>query len=173
MIMTKSLNAFEILTVAITIERDTNDFYRKAARLFNNEELRKMLLLLANWEQKHESVYTAMKQDLSHIREEDMEFDVDDFVSTSPLVLKTLAWSATQSQSKREFTGDESKEEILGLAISRERSTIRFYYNLTGVVGDESSKIRINAIIEEEKRHVGILRGALEQLSDTQSAYSS
>jgi rubrerythrin len=171
--MTKSLNAFEILTVAVTIERDTIDFYRKAAKLFNDKELRKVLILLADWEQKHESVFTAMKQELSHIREEAMTFDVNGFVSTSPLVLKSLAWSATQSQSKREFTGDESKEEILELAMNRERSTIRFYFELVGVVGDSSSKNKIHAIIEEEKRHVGILRGALEQLSDTQSAYSS
>ena len=171
--MTKGLNAFEILTVAITIERDTIDFYQEAAKLFNDKELRKVLLLLADWEQKHEGVYTAMKRELSHIREEDMTFDVNDFVSTSPLVLKSLAWSATQSQSKREFTGDESNEEILELAMNRERSTIRFYCDLIGVVGDESSKNKIHAIIEEEKRHVRILWGALEQLRDPQSACRS
>lgn len=171
--MPKKLNAFEIVTVAQTIERDSIDFYRKAARLFNDEELRKMLLLLADWERKHEDVFTAMKRELSQIREEDTTFDVISLVSTSPLVLNCLAWSAAQSKSKQEFTGAESKEEILELAMSRERNAIRFYYNHVGIVGDSLGKDNINEVIEEEKRHVSILRRALEQLRDPQSACRS
>jgi len=171
--MPKKLSAFEIVAVAQTIERDSIDFYRQAARLFNDEELRKMLFLLADWERKHEGVFTAMKRELSQIREKEMTFDVSSFVSTSPLALKCMAWSAAQSKSKQEFTGAESKEEILELAMSRERNAISFYYELIGVVGDSSSKDKINDIIEEEKRHVIILRRAMEQLRDPQSVCNS
>ena len=171
--MSKILNAFEIMTVAETIEHDSIDFYRKAARLFKDQEFRKMLLLLADWERKHEGVFAAMKRELSRVREKDMAFDVFSWVSTSPLALKCLAWSAAQSKSKREFTGAESKEEIFELAISRERKAISFYYELIGIVGDALSEEKINDIIEEEKRHVGLLRRALEQLRDPQSACSS
>ena len=59
------------------------------------------------------------------------------------------------------------------LAMSRERNTIRFYYDLMGVVEDAMSQKKIHDIIEEEKRHVSILRQALEQLQDPQSACSS
>ena len=171
--MTMKLGIFEILSVAETIERDGIEFYRKATKLFDDEELRKMLLLLADWERKHEGVFSAMKKELMRVQEERMAFDVSSYMSSSPLVLKSLAWSATQSKSKQEFTGREDKEEILELAMSRERNTISFYFDVMGIIGDSVSKAKINEIIEEEKRHVGILRRALEQLRDPQSACSS
>jgi rubrerythrin len=93
-------------------------------------------------------------------------------VSSSPLVLKSLAWSATQSKSKQDFSGQESKEEIVELAMNRERSTIRFYFAVMEMLADSVSKTKINEIIEEEKRHVSILRRSLDQLRDPQSACS-
>ena len=139
--MPKELNAFEIVTVAETIERDSIDFYRKAARLFKDEELRKMLLLLADWERKHEGVFTAMKRELSAIREKDMAFDVLSWASASPLALKCLAWSAGQSKSKKEFAGDESKEDILELAISRERNAGH------GIVADHNVTVAVLEVL--------------------------
>lgn len=167
------IGVFEILSVAETIERDGIDFYRKAARLFDDEDLRKMLLLLADWEQKHEDVFAAMQKELMQVHEESLTFNVSSYISSSPLALKSLAWSATQSKSKREFTGLEDKKEILELAMNRERNTIRFYLDLMDKIEDSISKTKINDIIEEEKRHVGILRRTLDQLRDPQSACSS
>lgn len=168
--MTTKLNAIEILTVAETIERDGIDFYRQAARRFKDEELRKMLLLLADWERRHEEVFSAIRGELMKGHEEGMTFDVSSYMSSNPLALKSLAWSATQSKSKQEFSGDESKEEILELAMSRERNTIRFYYDLVGIVGGSMEKTKVNDVIEEEKRHVHILNRALKQLRDPQSS---
>jgi rubrerythrin len=168
--MTTKLGAFEILAVAETIERDGVDFYQQAARLFKDGELRKVLLLLADWEHKHEGVFTTMRRTLSQTLEEDGIFDVSDYIARSPLVLNSLAWSATQSKSKHEFAGDESKEGILELAMNRERSTIRFYFSLMDIVKDSISRDKINGIIEEEKRHIIILRRTLEQLRNPQSS---
>ena len=164
--MKAKLSAFEILIVAETIERDSIDFYRQAARLFGDGELCKMLLLLADWERKHEGVFTSMRREQMQMHEERTTFDVAGFVGSNPLALKSLAWSAIQSKTKREFTGAESKEEILELAMSRERNTIRFYYDLEDVMENSISKSKIHDIIEEEKRHISILRRSLEQIHD-------
>ena len=164
--MKTKFGALEILIVAETIERDGIEFYRQASRRFGDEELRQRLLMLADWERKHEDVFAAMKRELMQLREEGKTFDVFALVGSNPLALKSLAWSATQSKTKREFTGAESQEEILELAISRERNTIRFYYDLKDVVEDAVSTSKIHDIIEEEKRHVTILRRSLEQLRD-------
>jgi rubrerythrin len=167
--MEMKLGALEMMTVAETIERDSVDFYRKAARRFNDDQLRKMLLLLAEWERKHEGVFLAMKKEFMQTQEEHMTFDISSFVLSNPLALKSLAWSATQSKSKQEFTGDESKEEILELAMSRERNAVSFYYDLVGRMQDPVGKSKIHDLIEEEKRHIGILRKSLEQLRDPYS----
>lgn len=167
--MTAKLGAFEILTVAETIERDGVDFYRQAARLFHDEELRKVLLLLADWEHKHKGVFSTIRKELSESLEEDRAFNVSSYISTSPLALKSLAWSATQSKSKHQFTGSESKEDILELAMNRERSTVRFYCNVMEAVGDPVSKDKVDEIIKEEKRHIRILMQTLEQIRNPRS----
>jgi rubrerythrin len=171
--MNAKLSAFEILTMAEAIERDSIDFYRKAARRFDDEGRRKMFLLLAGWERKHQEVFSAMKRELANVLGESMTFDVSGFVSSNPQRLVGLASSAPGSESKRELTGKESKEEILELAISRERNIVGFYYNLIGVMGDFIGTGKINDIIEEEKRHIGILRRATEKLNDQHSSVSA
>jgi len=171
--MKTKLGAFEILTMAETIERDSIDFYRKAARRFDDEELRKKFFLLADWERKHQEIFSAMKKELTQILDERTTFDASSFVLSNPQALRSLASSAAGSESSRELTGKESREEILELAISRERNTIGFYYDLTGAMGESIGKSKINDIIKEEQRHIGILRRALEPLSDAQSSARS
>jgi len=79
--MKTKLGAFEILTMAETIERDSIDFYRKAARRFDDEELRKKFFLLADWERKHQEIFSAMKKELTQILDERTTFDASSFVS--------------------------------------------------------------------------------------------
>lgn len=82
--MNTKLSAFEILTMAEAIERDSIDFYRKAARRFDDEGRRKMFFLLADWERKHQEVFSAMKRELANVLGESMTFDVSGFVSSNP-----------------------------------------------------------------------------------------
>ena len=63
--MGTALSAFEILTLAVSIERDSVDFYRKASRRYDDEKLRKTFLLLANWEQRHKELFATMKKELT------------------------------------------------------------------------------------------------------------
>ncbi|OHB73325.1 MAG: hypothetical protein A2Z25_00250 [Planctomycetes bacterium RBG_16_55_9] len=170
--MGTALNAFEILAMAVTIERDSVDFYRKAARLFDSEELHETFLSLASWERKHEELFVAMKKELTCSLEQRGTLDVSNYVSSNPQALASLAASAARSASQPEPTGKESKQGILELALNRELVIIRFYRDLVGAVRDSAGKRTIDDVIKEEKRHVAILKRSLELLGDRDSSVS-
>ncbi len=171
--MHTKLSAFEILTMAETIEYDSIDFYREAARRFDDEGRRKMFLLLADWERKHQEVFSAMKRELTHMLNERTSFDFSSVLSPNPQRLVGLASLAPGSASRTELTGEESKEEILELAITRERNIVGFYHDLIGVMGDFIGKSKINDIIKEEQSHIGVLRRAMEKFNDPHSSVST
>ncbi len=172
--MNTKLSAFEILTMAEAIERDSVDFYREAARRFDDEERRKMFFLLAGWERKHEEVFSAMKRELTDVLNEAKNFDFSNILSPNPQRLVGLASLAPGSVSRTELTGEETKEDILELAVTRERNIVAFYYDLVGVMGDFIGESKIDDIIKEEQSHIGILRRAIEKFSDPQlERYSS
>ncbi|KPK37953.1 MAG: hypothetical protein AMJ65_13530 [Phycisphaerae bacterium SG8_4] len=171
--MDTQLSAFEILTMAEAIERDSIDFYRKAAMRFDDGGRRKMFLLLANWELKHQEALSAMKKELAHMLNERESFDVSSVLSSNPQRLVGLASLAPGSVAKTELTGEESKEDILALAIARERNIVAFYYNLKGVMVDFFGEIKIDDIIREEKSHIGILRREMEKFNDRHSSASA
>lgn len=171
--MGTALSAFEILTLAVTIERDSIDFYRKASRQYEDEQLNKTFLLLADWEHKHEELFTKMKKELTRSLEQRNTFDVFSFTSSNPQALASLAASAARSASLKDPSDKKSKKEILEMALERERIIIRFFTDLVGMVRDSTSKGTIDDVIKEEKRHVAILKRSLVLLNDPHSNDSS
>jgi rubrerythrin len=132
-----------------------------------------MFLLLANWELKHQEAFSAMKRELTHILNERESFDFSRILSFNPRRLVGLASLAPGSVSKTELTGEESKEDILELAITRERNIVAFYYDLKGVMVDVFGDSKINDIIKEERSHIGILRREMEKFNDPHSSVSA
>ena len=63
-----------------------------------------------------------------------------------------------------------AKQDILDLALDRERIIIRFYTDLVGIVRDSAGKNTVDDVIKEEKRHVVILKRSLALLNDTDSS---
>ena len=67
------------------------------------------------------------------------------------------------SDPAKELTGNETRADVLKLAIKKERHTIGYYTALTEfALGQDNIKV-VKAVIEEEKRHVRILVQSLSQ----------
>ena len=66
--MTATFNTSEVLEIAEQIERNGAKFYRSAAAIFDEPEICRMLLRLADWEAKHERVFARMRRQLSELR---------------------------------------------------------------------------------------------------------
>ncbi len=158
-----TLGAFEILTMAEQIERDSVDFYRRAASRVANDELRSLFSQLADWERKHEEIFGVMKRDVTEKSDNSMIFDEASYVTSNPQRLHSLAKSAVKNSPEQELSQVRNKLEVLDLALKREADAIRFFRALHKYALDAATKAKIKAIIEEEKKHVSILTQALQQ----------
>ena len=113
--MTVQLNAFEIFEIAMQIEQNGSRFYNNAAEIFDDPEIRRMFFRLAEWEIKHEQIFSSMRKQLSELNQEPGAFKPEQklpvpkakseefqrMLKTQPvmlvtLVIDTLTWKLGQ-----------------------------------------------------------------------------
>jgi rubrerythrin len=159
--MIRELTAEEVLEVAEKMERQAARFYRKAAGMYDDPKISKLFSDLAQWEKRHIEVFADMKDRLAQQTGEGGRFALDR-AETSSLEVP-LAVFNEYSEPAKELTGREARVEVLQLAIKKERYTIGYYTALTEfTLGSDNTRI-IKDILEEERRHVRILRQSLQE----------
>jgi len=153
--MDKLLNAYEVLTIAQTIEENGAKFYREAAKLHKAEADTSFLLRLADMEDDHKNKFTEMQQALSPVigPDPDILASVDEY-------LKALSDSTSLEGSifaSYLFSGDEALSDIVMIGIDLEKETILYYLGLKDLFTKKQDLKVIDAIIQEEKSHIGTL----------------
>jgi len=155
-------NAFEVFEIAEKIERNGARFYRKAAELFDEPRIRNTFLELADWERTHEEVFADMRKQLSEQSRELRTFEPEDDMVISAQAMAGLAVFGINPDPSDELTGKEGKKEIFKKALRKEEDSIVYFVGLKDFVSDRAGKDKIDDIIKEELRHIGILNQALE-----------
>jgi rubrerythrin len=162
--MSVTLNAFEIYEIAEQIERNGAKFYRAAAGALKDESTAKTLLRLADMEDKHEKTYADMRKALSEQERELTEFDPE---NDSALYLQAMAGGHVfdlRNDPAKRLTGTESVSDILKIAIGAEKDSIVFYLGLKDFVYSQAGRDKVEAIINEEMRHIAVLNQKLLEL---------
>jgi len=154
--MTVTFNAFEVLEIAEQIERNGTKFYRKAAEIFDESNICKMFLRLADWEAKHEKIFARMRKQLSEHSREQRTFIPEQMIP-EPKVMAGLAVFGIRPDPADELSGKEGKIDIIRMAIEKEKDSIVFYTGLKDFVPFKAGKDEIDDIIKEEMRHIRIL----------------
>lgn len=156
-------NAFEVFEIAQKIERNGARFYRKAAGLFKDQQLKNMFSELANWETKHIEVFANMKKQLFEQSRELRSFKPDKNMLIDAQAMAGLAVFGIRPEPSDELTGKETLKNVLKRAIEKEKDSIVYYTGLKNFVPGRAGKHKIDDIIEEEMRHIRILIQSLEQ----------
>ena len=153
-----TFNLCEIFDMAETIERKGSEFYRKAAETFRDSDMHGVLLQLADKEANHAIAFAAIRKSFSERECPSTAFDPDGELA---LYLQAMAdhriCGIKNKNLCRELTGKESKEEILQLAIDREKEGLAFYLGLKDAVPEQSNKDKVEVIIKAKMRHIGLL----------------
>jgi len=160
--MTRTFNAFEAFEIAEQIERNGARFYRKAAEMFDDARVSETLLKLAEWEKVHEEVFADMRKQLSEQGRELRTFDPQDAPLDAKAMAGLAAFGLTPDPS-HELHGAESRQDVLKIAVQKEKDSIVYYTGLKDFVPPDAGRDRIDDVIKEELRHIGILNQALEQ----------
>ena len=150
-------NADEILEIAVTIEVNGAQFYRKAAEGAADKAAVDLFERLAVMEDKHVQVFTEMKDYLTSKERKRLTFDPDE---QTALYLKAMADGKVfdvRTKPADLLTGEETVKDVLRIAIGLEKDSIAFYVGIKEAVSENLGKDRVDGIIVEEMSHVVLL----------------
>jgi len=157
-------NIDEILAVAVQIERNGAAFYRKAAEGTADEELRKLLLELAEMEDGHLEVFSRMREELTDRDKESTAFDPN---GQAELYLRAYASGKifdAQLDPVERLGSLGSPEEVLKFALDVEKDSVVYYTGMRDLVPERLGKDKVDGIIGEEMKHVALLSVRLAEL---------
>lgn len=155
--MSISFNAIEVFEIAERIERNSVNFYLKAAEAVSDENLSAILLSLSEFEKEHEKIYANMRKQISTKERNITAFDPGNEMA---LYLHKIADSQIFNPGKAPAEQLKDKgtiEDILNFAIQSEKEKIIFYLGLKNYVPTPAGKNKVDEIIQEEMNHIAEL----------------
>ncbi len=158
--MAGEFNANDIFEIAVKIERNGVEFYRKASEKVKREKNKTFLLDLAGMEVEHETNFLRMQKEL---KGEETILTTFDPYDENILYLKALA--DVRVFFKKEDPNDNF-EDILMSAVQAEKDSIVFYLGMKELVPDKFGKSSIDNIIKEEMSHIRLLAEKLAHLNE-------
>ena len=162
--MSISLNAIEVFEIAERIERNSVNFYRKAAEASSDENMSQILLSLSDFEKEHLRCYANMRKQISDKELDIITFDPENGMS---LYLQKIADSQVFKPEKdpAELLNDKGTvRDILEYAVEAEKDTIIFYLGLKNYLAAIAVKNKVDEIISEEMNHITELNLRLSAL---------
>ncbi len=149
----KYLNEDEILKVAINVEKEGIEFYRKSASFSKVEKAKVLFKYLADQEEKHLEYFTKLDKKIEYIKF--IPGEIDDEIS---MYLKSLVDTGIFSN---KFTENDWKKftdkKALEFGINIEKNSILFYSDVLKITENESAIKSLKKIIDEEKKHLIVL----------------
>ena len=140
----------ELINLAIEIERRGITFYDVMAKSTDDDMTRMVFEALVNMERQHISIFEDMLSEgtvTSELKDAGPEYTeylrtlVDDAVFTDDMITSEMATQA------------DSDVKAIELAISAEKDSILFYYEMSEIVPQKVLPV-IKQIINEEKSHL-------------------
>lgn len=160
--MSNTFSGLEMLRIAILMEEQGADFYKKGAANTTGE-ISEFLLNTANQELSHKEKFTKLYDEMAEGRENESEYLFNDEVSG---YLEGL----TENQV---FNKDDNRnyafKDLMSAAkssLEKEELTVKVYTELYKGVKDENSKEVMNKIIDEEKYHVKYFSELINKLEE-------
>ena len=150
--MEEIFNAVEVFTIAEQIERDGGAFYRKAAEKFTRPDIRELFGQLAGWELEHERTFADMRTGFQRDNPSATVSDPEQCKAMAALSEFTI-----KSLSPQGLADSMSLNDVLRIAVQKERDSITFYIGLKGFVAEPVAVARIDDIIGQELQHIEML----------------
>ena len=162
--MIQRFNADEIFAMGVQIEKNGFAFYSAAAENTEDTDLKDLFSRLAEWEQKHVTLFESLRMKIPPLAKETDVFDQDNmvhlylkavadnnvFVKGLALDPATLVWT--------------SPVNVLTTALDFEKDSVVFFSSMKEVATDKSGAAEVDKLITEELRHIGFLTTEIRKL---------
>ena len=159
--MSVPFNVDEVFEMAEQIERNGAVYYRQAADLFSEPTINDFLTRLALMEDEHERTFAGLRRQLLERPE---WTDLDEMATSYVRALVSGKVFDINRDVTAFFMGDESIGEILQRAILLEKESVVFYTGIKELVPADFGRDKIDAIIQEEMKHIVFLNDQLSKL---------
>ena len=142
----------EILEIAVRMEKNGENEYRKAVKAVSDQTLIESLEWMAAEEREHADFFSDLLGQLEEQAKSPFGMEMDgaflrDLIGGSSLSLKTV-----------DFAQVESLETLVTIFIGFEEDSILFYQMITPMIDDSETRDRVERIIAEEQAHIKRLR---------------
>ena len=144
--MGREFSLQEALKLAIKAEKDSMDFYRKAASVAKNERARKVFELLANEEVGH------IKAFFEHYKGGEFGGDMTSFMN-SPVDTK----NPTYMQLEKAMTEEMVEQKALELALAEEKACIGQYTRFAEDMVDPTVRKVFEKVVKETQGHYDMI----------------
>jgi rubrerythrin len=153
--------------VAIRIEENGINFYRKAATIVDDPDIKKLLQSLADWENEHKVFFIKCKDDISDLNPLDYRQYLQKLYEPTVEEAENIKLMADSSvfpmdiDLTERLQADVSLESILRMALDIEKDAVIFYLNIRDAMKASSESDALSKIIKEEMRHIAVLNREL------------
>jgi rubrerythrin len=167
---TGSIGVHEVFQIAMQVERNGAEFYRRAAKLYDNLLVSDVLNRLSKWE--HENLGATRRMYARFVRHSRKHgiYRHGKLETPEGVLMAGLAGFGIHPDPADELSGHESCIQVLNFAVQKERDAVVFYTGLKGFMDDPNEHENIDEVINEEIRHITYLEQAIQQLLDTKKA---
>lgn len=147
-----------ILQIAESVEQREVDYYVRAAKHLETEELREVCRQLAGWNVRHKMAWSQKRQRF---------YTECESLEACPLpeasAMAGLTWFGIRVVPDKKFKSWTRRETVLWEATQRARDLVTFYEGLKGFAGSTEALMMIDRIISEEGRHLEFIEWLLHQ----------
>lgn len=167
--MELQFNIGEVFDLAIEIERNGAEFYRRFAEHVVEPQARKQLLELVKMEEDHRNHFVHLKQENTG---EYPYLELDPHGEVAAYMRLFVAGEIFDLTVDNEdvLTKEADVEDVLNFAIERERESVLFYVGIQRLVPNEDQAEGVSRIISEEMDHVAILSALLRELKSREGS---
>jgi len=162
--MSYYFNANEIFEVGEQIERNGKVFYEAAAVGAADEGVKALCRELASWEAKHVQVFESLRRALPAEAREGGVFDPSDEIQAYVKSAADDHVFLKNKDPKALALACRTARDILDVALTFEKDSVVFYTAMMRIVPQHQGRDRIDALVEEELKHIQILSKHREEL---------
>jgi rubrerythrin len=147
----------ELFDIAIQLEENGERFYRQAVLQVEEENLKELLLWLAEQEMHHREVFVEMKSTFKRAPEDRWAEEA------SGAILQSAVGEHAFSLDEVDFSTIPNEEALMNVAIGFEQDGITFYELIKSFVTDAGARMGLDQIIREERAHVRLFEEQLQK----------
>ena len=141
----------EILEIAIRMEKNGENEYRRAMGTASDQALASLLEWMAAEEQEHGVFFSGLLEKLETLSESPFGIEMD------ATFLKDLIGGSALSLKSVDFAAVDSVDDLLDIFVGFEEDSILFYRMILPMIEDGETRSQVEKIITEEKKHISRL----------------